>query len=189
MRFTAKLISGTLLLLMLPLVASAQVDGFGSQDTLFVETAKIDAQNWSINVSYVNDQSIVGMSVPLKLAAGMVRIVADSCVYTGGRVEHFGVRAFRPDTAIQCVTLGMIASLSADGRKLVPGKGRLATVFVSSIEDEPIEFLSVDTTTTHPNNSLEVIADSVQGEPPDSSKIYDMAERKIVPVVFVVKNE
>jgi hypothetical protein len=189
MRIKVKALSTALLFLIVPLAAGAQVDGFGAVDTLYVETSQVDSLNWSVNVSYFNDQSVVGLSVPLRLTAGQVRIVADSCIYTGGRVEHFNIRAFRVDTAIQCVTLGMIASLSADGRKLMPGKGRLATIFVSSIDKKPLEFLSVDTTTTHPNNSLEVIADSVQGQPPDSSKIYAMAERKIVPVFKVINDE
>lgn len=186
MNLANKFLIGLALLLILPVAGSAQVDGFGAVDTLFVEVSKIDQLNWTINVNYFNDESIIGMSVPLKMSSGLVRIVADSCIYTGGRVEHFNVRAFRADTAIQCVTLGMIASLSSVKKRLIPGRGRLATVFVSSVDNEPMEFLKVDTTTTHPNNSLEVIADSVQGDPPDSAKIYSMTERRIVPA-FVFK--
>ena len=58
------------------------------------------------------------------------------------------------DTSIQCVTLGMIASLSPTPRKLTAGSGRVATVFVSSLEQKPIENLSIDTTLTRPGNRL-----------------------------------
>ena len=79
--------------------------------------------------------------------------------------DNFTLKAFRPDTAIQCVTLGMVANLGPTKNSLLPGSGRLVTVFVSSLEDKPIEKLTVDTTTTHPNNSLMVVANrAVWGE-------------------------
>src|SRR3989304_3074451 len=113
MRSTAKYVAAAVLLMSLPMTIRAQKDAFGTVDTVWAEIAKIDSYNWSINVSYFNDQPVVGMSIPLKMTAGLNRIVADSCIYRGGRAEHFAVRAFRADTAIQCVTLGMIGSLSA----------------------------------------------------------------------------
>ena len=189
MKMTAKILATLVLLIPMPLAVSAQQDAFGATDTVWAEVSRIDSLNWSINLSYFNDQPIVGMSIPLKMSAGLNRIVADSCIYSGGRVEHFGVRAFRADSAIQCITLGMIGSLSAKKVRLESGKGRLATVFVSSIEDKPIDRLAVDTTTTYPGNTLEAIADSVQGEPPDTVKITDTEKRKIIPVFIVVQPE
>ncbi|HUV29484.1 MAG TPA: hypothetical protein VMY05_00135 [Acidobacteriota bacterium] len=183
------MLSALALLVLLPVAATAQQDAFGAIDTVWAEVSRINDDNWSINLSYFNDEPIVGMSIPLKLSAGLNRIVADSCVYTGGRVEHFNVRAFRADTAIQCVTLGMIASLSAKKVNLLPGKGRLATIFVSSLTDEPIEGLTVDTTTTHPSNSLEIIADSVQGEPPDTVKVTDKTKRTIIPIFLSIASK
>ena len=187
MRSTAKYAAAAVLLMSLPMTVPAQQDAFGAVDTVWVELTKIDSYNWSINLSYFNDQPVVGMSVPLKMTAGLNRIVADSCIYKGGRAEHFAVRAFRADTAIQCVTLGMIGSLSARKNRMEAGKGRLATIFVSSIEDKPVDRLVVDTTTTHPHNSLEVIADSVQGVPPDTIKITDLEQRKIIPAFVIIK--
>ncbi len=172
-----------LVALFMPVASIAQTDHFGAVDTVWAEVTKIDDLNWSIHISYFNDENVIAMSVPLKMKAGLNRIVADSCIFTGGRVEHFSRLAFRADTSIQCVTLGMMASLTASGKTLSPGKGRLATIFVSSIIDEPIKNLKVDTTTTNPNNILEIIADSVQG---DSTKIKDMKKRTIYPA-FVIK--
>ena len=149
--------------LVLPAFASAQVDNFGSLDTVYAELNRIDPTHWSITVHYTNDQNVVGLSIPLKIAAGDNRIVGDSAVYVGGRVENFAVRTFRPDTAIQCVTMGMIANMGPAKKTLLPGKGRLFTIFISSLDNKPIENLVVDTTTTSPNNSLLVIADNVQG--------------------------
>jgi hypothetical protein len=189
MKMTAKIFVSLVLLIPMPLAVSAQQDAFGATDTVWAEVSRIDNLNWSINLSYFNDQPIVGMSIPLKMSAGLNRIVADSCIYSGGRVEHFGVRAFRADSAIQCVTLGMIGSLSGKKVRLESGKGRLATVFISSIEDKTIERIAVDTTTTYPGNTLEAIADSVQGEPPDTVKITDIEKRKIIPVFIVVQPE
>lgn len=146
-------------LLLLPVIGMAQTDNFGKTDTIYAEVAKIDSSNWSITVSFTNDEPVVALSVPLKMTSGTNKIVADSAIYVGGRVEHFAYKAFRPDTAIQCVTLGMIGTLSAKHINLPAGSGRLVTVFVSSMDKKPIETLKVDTTTTNPNNSLMIVGD------------------------------
>jgi len=151
-----------LALLMAPVLATAQTDYFGKIDTVYVEIENINDLNWSVTVSYTNDQPVVGLSIPLRLGAGDNRIVGDSAVYTGGRVEHFAYKGFRADTAIQCVTMGMVANLGPTRHKLDPGSGRLVTFFVSSLDDKPITNLLVDTTTTHPENSLMTVADRIQ---------------------------
>lgn len=181
---TAKKTLLVLSFLLVPMMVSAQVDGYGKPDTIFAELAKINDLNWSITISYSNDQQVVGLAVPLKMTAGPVRIVADSAIYTGGRVETFAFKTSRADTAIQCVTLGMIANLGPTHNFLAAGSGRLVTVFVSALDKQPIEKLMVDTTTTNPNNSLMVIADKIQGA--DTSSYEDMEKLKILPA-FVVK--
>ena len=156
-----KLLLATLSLsLMLAGTAFGQTDAFGKVDTVYAELAQIDDHNWSITVNITNDEHLLGLSVPLKLSSEISPSVADSAVYTGGRVEHFAYKGFRPDTAIQCVTLGMVGNLGPTNNKLAPGQGRLATIFVSAMEDKPMPTLTVDTTTTHPNNSLMLVADS-----------------------------
>ena len=183
----AKALVILLALAALPVVATAQVDKVGKVDTLYAEVGKIDANHWTITISFFNDESVVGLSVPLKMTAGLNKIVADSAVYTGGRVEHFSYHAFRADTAIQCVLLGMIANTAGPRKRLTPGSGRLATIYVSSLEKKPIEKLDVDTTTVNPNNSLLVIADSLQGTPPDTVRV-DRINSQIIPA-FVVRKE
>ena len=136
------------ILLMLPVAASAQIDNFGVADTIYAEIAKINDLNWSITLIYANDENVEGFSIPFKMTSGLNRIVADSVIYTGSRVEHFAYKTFRPDTAIQCVTIGLIANLGPTRKMVTPGKGRIATIFVSSLDDKPIETLSIDTTTT-----------------------------------------
>lgn len=142
--------------------ASAQIDNFGILDTVYADIAKIDDQNWSVTVSYTNDQRIVGMTIALKLDAGDIPVVADSAVYWGGRAERFTYKGFRPDTTIQSVTMGLIANLGPTKNTLLPGRGRIVTVFVSSLDDQPVPQLNVDSTTTPPSNSLMVIADRIQ---------------------------
>jgi hypothetical protein len=174
---------------MIPVVAMAQTDHIGKPDTIYADIAKIDDNNWSVTVSYTNDESVVGLSVPLKLDAGTTKILADSAVYTGGRVEEFAYKGFRPDTAVQAVLLGMIATLSSASVVLPAGSGRLVTVFVSSQDGKAIEKLYVDTTTLYPSNSLLVVADhtelTVEGDsvPPQLDK-----RREIIPV-FVARFE
>ncbi len=161
--------------------AFAQQDKFGKPDTVYADVAKVSPKLWTITLSLSNDEYVTALSIPLKITGGLNRIVADSGVYTGGRVQHFTFRTFRCDTAIQCITLGMIANLGPTKNRLKPGAGRLATVFVSSMEDKAIEKLSVDTTTTSPNNSLMAVADTIQGEAPDTTRI-DRKDMVIVPV-------
>jgi len=172
-------------LAVLPIAAFAQVDKIGKTDTLYAETNKIDADHWTITVSYFNDESVVGLSVPLRMTAGLNRIVADSAVFTGGRVENFSIKAFRADTAIQCVLLGMLANTAGPKKTLLPGNGRIATIYVSSLEKKPIEKLDVDTTTVNPNNSLMAIADSLQGSGADTTRI-ESKNASIIPA-FVFK--
>jgi hypothetical protein len=134
-------------------------DLFGHRDTVYADVDKVSDGVWRITISVANDQDVEGLSVPLRFSAGdNNKVVADSAVYTGGRVESFDLKAFRPDTAIQCVTLGMVANLGPTMKKLSPGEGRLVSVFISSLENKPIEKLVVDTTTTHPNNYLMMVA-------------------------------
>jgi len=156
------LMTCTAVLLMVAANGIAQTDNFGTVDTVYADVNQIDDYHWSITVSYTNDENILGMSVPLKLSAGTVKIVADSAVYTGGRIEHFDYKGFRPDTTIQCVTLGMIANMGPSKKILAPGNGRLVTVYVSSVEGKAFDKLTVDTTTTSPNNSLMCVADQAE---------------------------
>jgi hypothetical protein len=185
MKLTAKLLTLLIILAVAPGAVFSQVDKFGKVDTVYADIAKISDAIWTVTISYTNDESVVALSVPLKLTAGLNKIVADSAVYTGGRVEKWDIKAFRCDTAIQCVTLGMLADLGPRKKFLTPGSGRLVTLFVSSIEDKPIEKLAVDTTTTNPTNSLECVADFIQGTPPDTTRV-ERPKREIRPA-FVVR--
>lgn len=179
-------IAAGIVLLTLPVGSFAQEDLHGFIDTVYADLSRIDSHNWSITVSYTNDQAVAGLTVPLKMAAGLNRIVADSAVYTGGRVDHFTLKAFRPDTAIQCVLLGMVANLGPTYKRLEPGRGRLATIFVSSLDKEPIDSLVVDTATVPPGQQrLLSIADEIQGTPPDTIRI-SRDEVRIHPV-FVIR--
>ena len=172
------------MILLCPVLIFAQKDNLGTTDTLYAEVAKINDLNWAVTFSYVNDEPIIAMSVPFKMTAGPNRIVADSVVYVSGRVDSFAVKTFRADTAIQCVTLGFIANLGPTNHNMAPGKEAFAKVFVSSLEEKPIEMLKVDTTTTSPNNSLLFIAETPPDIPMDSTKLV-MEKTTIIPVFKV----
>jgi len=179
------------LLATLSVTAEAQLkpDSYGAaSDTIFAEISKIDDFSRSITISCFNDEDIIGIAVPLQLSAGMTKVIADSGVYAGGRVEDWDYKAFRADTAIQCVLLATIASLSAEERVLSPGYGRLATIFVSGADGAKIDELSVDTTTMAPDNSLMMIVDRVIGTPPDTVKL-NFADRQFAPVWVVRESE
>ncbi len=178
------------LLCLFPVFVSAQTDAFGIPDTLYADLSKIDDYNWKVDISYTNDEWVDGLTIPLQLIGGKTRLRGDSAVYTGGRVEKFDLKGFRADTAIQCVTMGLMANLGPNKNTLPPGKGRLVTLFVSSPDKKPITEFTVDTTTTRPNNSLLIIAKRIQpGEPPDTLGYDREAEKQIIPVWVVRKSD
>ena len=177
-------------LVLLPIVAAAQVDAFGTVDTLYAELNRIDKTNWTVTISYVNDEWVDALSLPFALRAGDTKLVSDSAIYTGGRVAHFDFKGFRADSAIQCFTLGLMANMGPSQNGLPPGSGRLATVFVSSLDGTPIEKLTLDTTTTHPSNSLMVMAQGVQpGNPPDTIPGDRFDDLTIIPVLIIKQVE
>ncbi len=186
MKVTAIVLSAIVICLPAALHSQQVDDQHGVRDTVYADLSRIDSHNWSITVSYTNDEAVAGLTVPLKMSAGLNRIVADSAVYTGGRVDHFTLKAFRPDTAIQCVLLGMVANLGPTFKRLEPGRGRLATIFVSSLDDKPIDSLVVDTATVPPGQQrLLSVADELQGTPPDTTRL-DRDQVRIYPE-FVIR--
>ena len=183
-----KLIAKTLVYLTclaaLPLAVQAQQDKFGAPDTVYADVARLNDFTMTVTISYFNDENVVGLQIPFKLNAGLNKVVADSAVYTGGRiaVAKWAYPGFRADSAIQCVTLGMIANIGPTDNKLTPGNGRIATVFVSSIEDKKIEKLTIDSTTVSRGVSLLAVADTYQGKDTLNTA---MTERHIKPVWVV----
>jgi hypothetical protein len=173
---------GLTCLLLLPLASQAGQDRFGAVDTIYADVAVINSTTATVTLSYFNDENVVGLQIPFKMDAGMNKIVADSAIYTGGRVAEakWAYPGFRPDTAIQCVLLGMIANVGPTDHKLAPGIGRLVTVFISSLEGKNIDNFTIDTTTVSRGVSLMAVADMVQGNPPDSVKMTGI-ERQIKP--------
>ena len=177
-------------ILALPVAAAPQTDLFGKPDTVYAVAAQIDTRNWTVTISYTNDEWVEALSLPFHLDAGDTKIVGDSAIYTGGRVEKFDFKGFRADTAIQCITMGLMANMGPTHTGLPPGNGRLVTVFVSSLDDKPIEQLKVDTTTTHPSNSLMVMAQHIQlTEPPDTIPANNFDTLRIVPAFVFRKAE
>jgi hypothetical protein len=169
---------------LLPAAIFAQQDGFGKPDTIYADVAYINDFTATVTISMTNDENLVGLQIPFRMDAGLNKIVADSAVYAGGRIAEskWAYSGFRPDTAVQCVTLGMIANIGPSNNKLAPGSGRLATVFISSIEGKKIEKLSVDSTTVNRGVSLMAVADMYQGN--DTLKV-DMIARQIKPAWVV----
>lgn len=171
----------------LPIGVSAQLDSIGVLDTVYAEISQVDEMNWTVTFSYSSDADIVGLSFPFKISAGLNRIVADSIKYDA-RVADFSYKTMRADSAIQCVTIGLIANVGPGNKVMKAGSGRVATVYISSIEDKPIEALTIDTTTTHPNNTLMAAACILQGTPPDTVRITH-AQQKILPAFVILKSK
>ena len=186
MKPIAKTLFGLTCVILLPLAAMAGQDKFGVMDTVYADVAWISPSTATVTISYFNDENVVGLQIPFKMDAGMNKIVADSAVYLGGRIAEakWAVAAFRPDTSVQCVLLGMMANVGPTDHKLTPGNGRLVTVFISSLEDKNIANLTIDTTTVARGVSLMAVADMIQGNPADTVKM-SMLERQIKPAWII----
>lgn len=142
----------------------AQIDDFGAVDTMYLEPYQIDAKNWAVNITLFNDDSIIAISLPVIFSAGKTKIVADSTIFKGGRADHFRTKIARVDTAAQCLTIGMLWDLGGGSvPPMDPGTGRIATIFISALDGSDItEPLKIDTTTTNPSNSLQMVMPSVK---------------------------
>ncbi len=172
--------------LILPaLLVADPIDNFGMIDTLYAKIQKLNSSSWIIILSFTNDENITAFSIPLKVTSGSTKIIVDSAIFKGGRAERFPYKGFRPDDS--GVTLGLIANIGS-GISIPPGKGKIVTLYFSSPDNTPIDFLDVDTTTTHPNNRLMVIADRVQGSENQDTIIDDERDiLKIYPHFVVIK--
>ena len=86
------------------------------------------------------------------------------------------------------MTLGIIANLGPSSKMILPGKGRIATIFISSQEQKMIEGFKIDTTTTSPNNSLMVMASKLQGDGlTDTIPMTEHKKKEILPAFKVIK--
>ena len=152
----------------------AQDDKFGAVDTLYLEYYQIDAKNWAVNISLFNDEEIMALSVPITFSSGKTKVVADSTSFIGGIVEAFRVKQARVDTSTQCLTLGLINDVGVSVPPIQPGKGRIATVFISALDGSELKTFDVDSTTTPPGNTLQLV------RPPSIG---------IVPALVIIKGE
>ncbi len=114
--------------------AYSQSDAFGSADTIYAETYRIDDNNWGVNVSMFNDEEIMALSIPFIFTSGKTKVIADSTVFIGGIAEAFRIKQSRVDTMRQCLTIGPISDIGVSVPPIQPGKGRIATIFVSAFE-------------------------------------------------------
>lgn len=171
-----------------PAPRTGAADSFGNGiDTVYAEVGRIDKANWSVTLSVMNDEPLAGLQIPLHYKGGNVQLVADSAIYSGGRVSDWDMTGFRCDTAIQVLRLMMIANMGPTQKKLTPGSGRVVTIFISSISDEPVESMTIDTTTVGDLN-LMFVADMNQtknGKP----MTVDPTHREIYPAWVVRHNE
>lgn len=163
-------------------------DPFGAvPDTVYAEINRIDKSNWSVTITVFNDAPLAGLQIPIRYKGGNVQMVADSAVFAGSRVSDWDMSQFRCDTAIQAFRILLVANMGPTQKKLIPGSGRITTVFISSLEDEPVENLTIDTTTINDLNLL-FVADMNQtknGKP----MTVDPARREIRPAWVVRKRD
>ena len=193
MNLRSKFFSLCAVLIILGATTQAQVADtlFGKNDTLYVDMTEIKSGQWSLGISYSNKNAITAISVPLKYNAGLAKLIADSAVYAGGRVETWAFKGFRCDTAIQVITLGMIANLGPSSKNVLnAGSGRLVTVFLHAADSLKPGPLVVDTCTSYPNNTLQTVGDFSNLNLKEGEKITaEMVTKLTIAPAFMVRKE
>lgn len=158
------LISAIAILLLMSGNLLAQDDKYGEVDTLYaVSYPTEDGKTWAVDVSMFNDDSIMALSVPLTFSDGKNRVVVSSWSFEGTVVQDFRVKHVRVDTSTQCVTIGLINDVGVSVPPVPPGKGLIAKLFITSLDDKKIKSLKVDTTTTPPSNNLQFVKPPTEG--------------------------
>ncbi|UCD93765.1 MAG: hypothetical protein JSU69_08305 [Candidatus Zixiibacteriota bacterium] len=158
------LISAIAILLLMSGNLLAQDDKYGEVDTLYaVSYPTEDGKTWAVDVSMFNDDSIMALSVPLTFSDGKNRVVVSSWSFEGTVVQDFRVKHVRVDTSTQCVTIGLINDVGVSVPPVPPGKGLIAKLFITSLDNKKIKSLKVDTTTTPPSNNLQFVKPPTEG--------------------------
>jgi hypothetical protein len=140
-------------MLMVLLSASAvmaveDVDDSAPDSILFGNTAALKGGKATVRIEFVNDQDLAALTIPIVVKGGGVKV--DSLSFAGSRVEYIKTRPVtikengRIVFGVICMTEDFIA----------PGRGLMATLFLSVPDSLKAEQIKIDTTTIHPANLL-----------------------------------
>jgi hypothetical protein len=154
-------------------MAVEDVDDSAPDSILFGSPAPLKAGKTAVRIEFVNDQDLAALTIPIVVKGGGVKV--DSLSFAGSRVEYIKTRPVtikdngRVVFGVICMTEEYIG----------PGRGLMATLYLTVPDSLKAEQIKIDTTTIHPanllftkSNSASFIPKVVQGalKTPDATK-------------------
>jgi len=120
---------------------------------------------FNVAIDFVNDQDLAAVTIPVALKGDGATI--DSISFEGSRVAYINVRPITISKDRKQVVFGAIC-MTED--YIAPGRGLLATLYVSTDKQSKSEAIVVDTATIHPatllftkSNSASFVPQTVSG--------------------------
>lgn len=157
-----RLLLAALLLFLFGPTAWAQQDPFGTPDTVRVGSCEAYPQStFTIPIYLYNDEPLLGLTIPLRLAQGRENITCDSVIFDMARAGNCQFLSAYIDDSAKSILIGIIPSLDSAERYIEPGDGEIARIFFSYAGSPES---SVDTLTTGllpPYNSLKFIGANI----------------------------
>ena len=144
---------GTVLALLIcaTLIYSAvMAEEIHKEDSLIIEkTASVKDGNMAVKIDFVNDWELAAVTIPIKVEGQGVKI--DSISFAGSRVEYLKTR---PVTIAKDGSKVVFGAICMTEDYIAPGRGLLATVYISGSDSSKSKNVMVDTTTIHPASLL-----------------------------------
>lgn len=148
-------------------------------DTMLIgKAAPIKAGKTAVRIEFVNDQELAALTIPLAVNGAGIKV--DSLSFAGSRVEYIKTRPVtikengRIIFGVICMTEDFIA----------PGRGLMATLYLSAGDSTKAEQIKIDTTTIHPANLLFTKSNSASFVPAvvqGALKVPDAAKKEKQP--------
>ncbi|MCK5125123.1 MAG: hypothetical protein KAR42_02610 [candidate division Zixibacteria bacterium] len=124
-------------------------------DTLVIENLTVQkGQPVTVNVSFINDQQLAALTIPLKITGDGFTI--DTVLFSDGRVNYLRMRPITISKDRQSVIFGAICMTEA---YIQPGTGLMATLILKT-DSSFTGACVIDTTTMGPSSVLFTKANS-----------------------------
>ncbi|MDD4052239.1 MAG: hypothetical protein PHR28_10135 [candidate division Zixibacteria bacterium] len=160
MRTFAVLLCMMLVMVFAPAVMAAPDVDDNAPDTLLIgKAALLKAGKATVRIEFINDQDLAALTIPIGVKGAGVKV--DSVSFAGSRVEYVKTRPVTINENGQII-FGVIC-MTEDF--VAPGRGLMATLYMSVSDSAKVDQIKVDTTTVHPAELLFTKASSASFVP------------------------
>lgn len=96
-------------------------------------STSIGGRSFAIDINLTNTDTLAGFQIPFSFNYGGIGITCDSVSFLGGRCQHFDFLDNKIDSTSKVVYITGISgvSIELDTPPLLPGSGKLATIYFS----------------------------------------------------------